>query len=734
MLEYIYFVKCPNCEDEPFDFFDEAKSFAINCLSKKPIITQIEVNRNDFGECTDSCDLGTVWSWEDMMNDVSTEQEPTAFSKAGTLECTNYVDPEFDTLDNSLDSVPDNFRKPVPADMSIEGLVEAMEENEDTVECKVCEELFNKQDCHKDSKLGWVCEACKASLSESGATRNPYNFEYSKKGDNYVAFEYLDLPIDAEYGCDPDSGWPTHARKAVLPYYTYDVCIDDILRALSEIDITCPELNVPADSRDDAYYEKVWSLVEQNKVFLFNYFEADAIEHAYQNQDTIWDNYPEWHPKHYDPEDDPFKQYHNPLEETLGSVQSITWDCFFDDNYVGTVDAATTDEAEAKMMDKYPEYPYSLYDGCFYVEPQDVLPKDTLKEPPVKPFSEAIDPRELVELEYPSLTVTLYGPQRDVDDWDEVEHTNSHVFLVSKAEVATAIWENWITEEDVRDVEGGLDALEDDTAWEKFLETHFDILFEKYNKQILEYFEDEAEEDFRERAQEDYSLGRWYDNSDAAYEEARDRRLFDENVQKPFLEELEEPEVYRKRLVDCPECGVSESFDHRTGICIKCGFNRFDEEPAKADLEEAWNDKPKLVNEDGFMSSLNNTVGSELANKTVGKNSAGNWVTTKPANQLEYNRRVLNDGRDREFSYILATGVDGIDRDDILSSDVYKGFMKVRDSHKSRNDLTVEHRMNITKLGSLVYTVTLKPASGHMLYDPHDKAFMAEFERVYGDK
>ena len=32
MIEYIYFVKCPNCDDEHFDFFDEAKAFALGCL------------------------------------------------------------------------------------------------------------------------------------------------------------------------------------------------------------------------------------------------------------------------------------------------------------------------------------------------------------------------------------------------------------------------------------------------------------------------------------------------------------------------------------------------------------------------------------------------------------------------------------------------------------------------------------------------------------------------------
>ena len=81
MVTYIYFVKCPNCEDEHFDFFDEAKEFALSCLSKKPIITQTEVCRNDFGECTDHSDLGTVWSWEDMMKDTEEDPAQLTFSK-----------------------------------------------------------------------------------------------------------------------------------------------------------------------------------------------------------------------------------------------------------------------------------------------------------------------------------------------------------------------------------------------------------------------------------------------------------------------------------------------------------------------------------------------------------------------------------------------------------------------------------------------------------------------------
>jgi hypothetical protein len=171
MIQYIYFVKCPNCEDEHFDFFDEAKEFALSCLSKKPVITQTEVCRNDFGECTDHSDLGTVWSWEDMMKDVPTEPEQLTFSKADLgHDYDPHNDPEFQDDDffavNAEEpAVPapeeeEEPRKSVPDNMTIEELVEAMQENEDIVECAGCEELFPKEDCvHKDG-IGYLCGDC----------------------------------------------------------------------------------------------------------------------------------------------------------------------------------------------------------------------------------------------------------------------------------------------------------------------------------------------------------------------------------------------------------------------------------------------------------------------------------------------------------------------------------------------------------------------------------------------
>lgn len=297
MIEYIYIVKCPGYDDEMFNFFTDARMQCDLIMSKHPIITQVEVERNDFGECTDSHDLGTVWSWEEAMKDTEggyTEAEPTKsiFTKDDLKRMANGQDPEFDNLDNSVDceideisekkpieedllssyeytrmtkeelydrlvnkfedveidvgdlgitDVPfygggrysnsalvvmfeddvfyvtmwhysddgeetesgsydfetDSFeelwdelmsykpealvecseRKPIPEGMTIEQLVEEMEENEDTVECAWCNDLFDKSECRyevgaggPDDGLGWLCSRCEMAIKSRGET------------------------------------------------------------------------------------------------------------------------------------------------------------------------------------------------------------------------------------------------------------------------------------------------------------------------------------------------------------------------------------------------------------------------------------------------------------------------------------------------------------------------------------------------------------------------------------
>ena len=552
MLEYIYFVKCPDCEDEPFSFFSEAKEFAMSLLSKKPIITQIEVNRNDFGECTDSCDLGTVWSWEEMMDTENTPTE-SVFTKDDLENRPVDEDPEFAALDNS---VTPEVRKPIPEGMTIEQLVEEMEENEDEVECTWCNELFGKDQCRKEVDLGWLCDRCQAAIMSRG---EPLTFRENSYWD--FLDESADKPIDEELD------WHTYKITYTTP--------------------AAPDKEQTATFRTWQFdVEYAWRMSRGNiphstikRIELIEELQESANPKA--KVEFVYDKLPVtlYGPKRAEDDwDEAEEQVEYTYKTDYESVVEVLWnDCMTEEdvsNVPGGLDALYADDKafdafmKTNFDDLVEKYMGKLLDHFETAAIEEYESTHSLGESAKKPA----DSSDLVELEYPSLTTTLYGEKRAEDDWDEVEHTDSHVFLVPKVEVATAIWENWITEDDVKDVEGGLEALEDDIAWEKFLETHFDDLFEKYNKQILKHFEDEAIEDFRERSQEDYSLGQWKENSDRAYDELMDDKYFNESKQKPFLEEFDDAETHKANLTDCPECGA-RSYDMKEQYCTNCGLN-----------------------------------------------------------------------------------------------------------------------------------------------------------------
>lgn len=325
MITYIYFVKCPNCEDEHFDFFDEAKDFAMGCLSQKPVITQTEVCRNDFGECTDHCDLGTVWSWEDVMKDTEggyTDAEPTIsiFTKDDLKRMANGQDPEFDDLDNSVDcdveepildewvttsgqetakqyviKVSNNsdgynyegnggrslvridsdalsifnsladaeaslagyrkgskakiveladelHKKPIPEGMTIEQLVEEMEENEDTVECTWCNDLFDKSECRKEVDLGWLCGRCEAAIKSRGET-------LTFKENNY--WDFLDEDLNTTSFSDIVADSINHLVNELGKDPEADDFVDDVIKDL--------ENNYDVDFPDDPEGYRGWA-------------------------------------------------------------------------------------------------------------------------------------------------------------------------------------------------------------------------------------------------------------------------------------------------------------------------------------------------------------------------------------------------------------------------------------------------------------------------------------------
>ena len=480
MIQYIYFVKCPNCEDEPFDFFEEAKEFALGCLSNKPIITQIEVNRNDFGECTDSCDLGTVWSWEDMMNETDTEAAKCIFTRDDLKDYIPDEDSEFNSIDNSvdfdpeisevsaIDEIPDNFRKPIPEGMTIEQLVEEMEEHEDQVECAGCEELFPKEECIHKEGIGYLCGDCEDSIVKCTWCEELYDRSECR------------YEVDLGWLCSRcEAGIKSRGETLTFREGNYWDFLDEDFgdaRTLAEVvkdSINHLTVNLGKDPWADSFADDVIKDIETN----YDAYVPEDIEH-----------YNHW--------------------------------C-----------SAVACEVSRQVNNPAP-----------------------LDEAATSVVKQEFNPRETVEFEYKDLTILVQGPKRDVDDWDEAEHTDDYTYKISKDDVATAIWENFLTEEDVTDVPGGFATLEDDTAWKEFLSVHFDDLFEKYHDQLLTYF--------REAAIEAFETGYSWDDYVTEYNESTS-----------FLEELEDSASYHNRLAPCPECGSNQSFDHETGICINCGFN-----------------------------------------------------------------------------------------------------------------------------------------------------------------
>ena len=488
MVEYIYFVKCLDCEDEHFDFFDEAKCYAMRRLGQKPIITQTEVCRNDFGECTDHSDLGTIWSWEDLIGkDFVAEPVEQVFTKDDLKNLPVDNDPEFDDDDFYF------MNNTIAEDYSRRVSFKSKAAHDEFM--KLCSEIgiITGEDLdhfmvdHKadDSNLLDKLRACRDELGTDfklkESTEEHDSLATNKRGD------YLTRVSAGNYAVfNRNNVW-----LGTIKSETNDEAIERFNRnKLDEARKPIPE---------GMTIEQLVEEMEENE---------DAVE-------CTWCN-------------DLFDKSECHKEVDLG------WLC-------SRCEAAIKSRGE----------PLTFRENDYW----DFLDEDTDKS-----LSEGFNPKDKVALEYDKLTITVVGNQRDVDDWDEAEHTAPYTYEASKDEVANAIWENFLTDEDVADVPGGIEALEDNTAWYKFLETNFDKLFDEYYDELLEYFEARAIKEFEHTySWDDYKAERYSESCTASEQESH-------------LDILEEDAEYSKRLTVCPECGDG-FYDHETGFCINCGFN-----------------------------------------------------------------------------------------------------------------------------------------------------------------
>ena len=148
--------------------------------------------------------------------------------------------------------------------------------------------------------------------------------------------------------------------------------------------------------------------------------------------------------------------------------------------------------------------------------------KLTFKENYYQDFlNEAFNPKDTVDFEYDDFTTAIQGKQTAPDEWDEAEYSSSYTYTLTAEEVASDLWENFLTEEDVADVPGGFEALKSSAAWNEFLDTHFDALVEKYYNDLLKFYEERAFEEFEESVSWDDYLEKsgYYDKYEYNYDD-----------------------------------------------------------------------------------------------------------------------------------------------------------------------------------------------------------------------
>lgn len=507
MVTYIYFVKCPGCDDEHFDFFDEAKGFAMGCLSKKPIITQTEVCRNDFGECTDSADLGTVWSWEDVMQDTETAEPGTnVFSKGDFGDYNPDNDPEF--ADDE-----DDFRLINGLDEDISAGV-AFKNNEDFIKFrKLCDEL-GITTMGEFAEFKQLC--AELGILTFGDIKN-FMQENDANKTNLLAKlrEYR-----ADLGPDFKIEEAAKLKTWICFYEGRDI---GTVRAATKEEAE-EQMMIQYPGR--RYNNTDWGVELSNpsteacerKPVPEGMTIKQLVEEMEENEDEVectWCN-------------DIFPKDMCKKEVNLGWLCSRCADgimsrgeslTFKKNNYWDFLgeDAGPRDPFDHHDPD------YDEEKAADYIADQIDRASDEKYDAAIESLSEGYNPSDKVELYYDDLTITVYGTRRDVDDWDEYEHSGEYTYSVRKGNVADTIWENFITEEDVADVPGGLETLEDNYEWFKFLETHFDTLFDKYYNDILNYYEEDAAEEFQDNYEPDDYDDDGYD-PDAAYDRWRDEQ------------------------------------------------------------------------------------------------------------------------------------------------------------------------------------------------------------------
>lgn len=233
-----------------FETEDAAIEYAKRNLDKLPFVDELQVSRDANGEVDDVFEYKTIWD-HTMVDDTTEETEDDYWDDLASM----YDDSEKHAIGDTT------WFESVDTDE----LVETLEENEDTVECKECFDLFPKTDCIKVD-FGYVCPTC----AEGGTVSEEDLFKI-----DFPEYEKMSVGNDM---IPEDPMIPTESSEEVSPVETEE-----------EVDsIPTPEDAVPFLVNDEeeaiAGYEKAAEVVAESD--LENKEEIlDTIEHIKEEEE-----------------------------------------------------------------------------------------------------------------------------------------------------------------------------------------------------------------------------------------------------------------------------------------------------------------------------------------------------------------------------------------------------------------------------------------------------------------
>lgn len=201
MVAYKYVVHSDADENNIYDEFDtqaEAVAYAKEHADSMTYVDKIEVEINDFGEVVDEYGKERIWSYLDESAAKCEEHKPDSWGQAKA---------DIEKFFEKEDKEDAQHAPKLDAD-DVDGIVEALEENESEVECKGCFELFPKESCVKTAH-GYMCKGC-AAMSESlegtvdadlADDRTPHQEEPAELGEPFVANEMRKHEHAIKEGC-----------------------------------------------------------------------------------------------------------------------------------------------------------------------------------------------------------------------------------------------------------------------------------------------------------------------------------------------------------------------------------------------------------------------------------------------------------------------------------------------------------------------------------------------------